>query len=138
MADELYGDRVRPFSRSSHYLGLDFCLKNAERLSNNGYTFLNKQKVAIPRYFREKLGLKQSELIKDDVIIPDPKILEHNASYLWNLFESDQKAKGIWNPDNLTMTSFRFQRWLDDWEFSLSRRVEKDYLQRKHLRGRYL
>lgn len=138
LGNELYGDRVRPFSRSSHYLGLDFCMKNAERLTKNGYTFLNKQKVAIPRYFREKLGVKQSELIKDNVIIPDVKILEHNASYLWDLFENDQKNKGIWNPNNLTMTSYRFQRWLDDWEFSLSRRVEKDYLQKKHLTSRYI
>lgn len=136
LGSEIYGDRKAPFSRVSHGIGLDFALKNQERLINNGFTYLNGKKIAVPRYFREKLGMSQREYLNNNNL--ELETVEHNAAYLWNLFETDQRKKGIWNPDNLTMTSYRFERWLSDFEFSLAKRVERDYLQKKHLTSRYI
>lgn len=136
LATDIYGDKVRPFSRCSRGIGLEFAQKNSERLKKNGFTYLNGQKIAVPRYFRDKLEIEQREMIKTTNL--DPEVCEQNANYLWTLFERDQKAKGIWYPDNATMTMTRFERWLNDFEFSLARRVEKDYQRRKNLTSRYL
>ena len=54
--------REPPFKLVSQGLGLDFCLKNADRLKANGYTYYNGHKVPIPRYFREKLGMINNPL----------------------------------------------------------------------------
>ena len=50
-------ERKPPFSRSSRGLGLDFCTRKFA-LFKRGFVTLNGQKVAIPRYFRDKLGFK--------------------------------------------------------------------------------
>lgn len=135
MAHDEYGDKIRPFSRCSRGIGLDFALKNSDRLSSNGYTFLNGQKIAIPRYFREKLGLEQTDLIDSKL---DKRKIEENTNYLYNLFIEDMKKANTYYPDNLTMMSLRFEKWLENYNFSIASRVEKDYLKRNQLKGRYL
>ena len=63
LADENYGSAIRPFSRVSTYMGFDFMKKNSERLINNGFTYLNGRRIGLPRYFRDKLGISQAELL---------------------------------------------------------------------------
>lgn len=54
--------REPPFKLCSQGLGLDYALKNADRLKANGYTYYNGHKVPIPRYFKEKLGMINNPL----------------------------------------------------------------------------
>lgn len=137
MASKEYGDNIRPFSRSSQKLGLNFAIANSDRLKSNGFTYLNGHKIAVPRYFREKLGVTQEELLslKSKKTVAD---YENENNALWKLFEEEQKKKGIWQTDNLKMLSIRFERWFDNFEFTLSKCIERDYLQKQKIKGRYL
>lgn len=130
LAEEKYQGRQAPFSRCSQGLGLDFALANEERLKDNGFTYLGKQKIAIPRYLREKLDISQKELINSDLAL---KLDEKHLKAVSEQFEKDMKARGTWYPENLTMMSIRFERWYDDCQFALSRQIERDYLQRKKI-----
>lgn len=65
--EKVYGTATPPFSVCSNGLGIEFAIQNKDRLINNGYTFLKNKKIAIPRYFCEKFGVKRSDLIKDKV-----------------------------------------------------------------------
>lgn len=137
MASDEYGKAKRPFSRSSQKLGLSFAENHRERLVSNGFTFLNGKKIGIPRYYREKFGVSQEELLsrKCNKTVAD---FEEENKILFELFKKDQIAKGIWNPSNLTMTSIRYERWFDNYEYSFSKIIERDYLQKQKIKGRYL
>lgn len=132
LAEKEYGDRLRPFSRVSRGIGLDFALKNQERLKNNGFTYLNKNKIAIPRYLRDKLGIIQSEVISTDFSLE--RIEQENAE-IAKAFEQDMRKRGTWYPDNLTMMSYRFERWYENCEFAFSKQIERDYLAKKSLQN---
>lgn len=135
MAESEYGDAVRPFSRCSQGIGLDFAKKHVSEFEK-GYIYLNGKKIAVPRYFRDKFGLLQKDLVKDSVKSASEYDKELKALSI--KFEKDMKSRGTWYPDNLTMMSIRFQRWYNDFEWSMSRCVERDYLQKQKLKGRYL
>lgn len=137
LAKEKYGDRLPPFSRCSQGLGLDFAIKNQERLINNGFTYLNRQKIGIPKYFREKLGITQEELSKN---MPQKSLInyEKESKALFKAFEEEMKRKNTWYPDNLKMMSIRFENWVDNFNFSLSKMIERDYMQKKSIKTRYI
>lgn len=129
---EVYGDKVRPFSRVSHGMGLDFALQNQERLCNNGFTYLNGRKIGLPRYFRDKLGISQVEMIEK---MSSPDVSDREIKDLQNAFKIDMQKRNLWYPDNLTMMAIRFERWYDDKQFAFSRQIERDYLAKKCLQN---
>lgn len=130
LAEQEYGDKVRPFSRCSLGLGLEFANKNSERIVKNGFTYLNGKKIGIPRYFRDKLGISQSVMLEK---LSSPDIKQSEIDDMSKAFELDMKRRNLWYPENLTMMSIRFERWYDDYQFALSRQIERDYLARKSL-----
>ena len=132
LAEEKYGNRKRPFSRVSRGIGLDFALKNQERLINNGFTYLNATKIAIPRYLRDKLGIVQSEVIDNGLSI---ERLEKENAEIAKAFREDMQRHGTWYPDNLTMMSYRFERWYENCEFAFSKQIERDYLAKKSMQN---
>lgn len=133
MGAEVYGEAVRPFSRISNGIGLAFALKNKERLCSNGFTyFKNGRKIGIPRYFREKFNVSAADLINLEPSI-DRKKFEMESTELYHLFERDMKRKNTWYPENLTMMSIRFERWLDTWQFTMTEQIKKDYEMRRRL-----
>lgn len=132
-ASEEYGDAVRPFSRSSAGIGLNFALKNKDRLVNNGFTYIgNGKKIGIPRYFREKFNVSAYELLNNTGTKSREKF-EIEQSYLFELFVKDMKKRNTWYPDNEKMLAIRFERWLDNFQFELAKQVEKDFLQKQHM-----
>lgn len=130
LAEQEYGDKVRPFSRCSNGLGLDFARQNSERIVKNGFTYLNGKKVGIPRYFRDKLGISQSVMIEK---LSNLDIKQSEIDDMSKAFERDMKLRNLWYPENLTMMAIRFERWYDDYQFAFSRQIERDYLARKSL-----
>lgn len=130
LAEEKYGDKVRPFSRCSNGLGLNFALTKSEQLVRNGYTYLNGRKIGLPRYFRDKLGVSQSAMLEK---VSEPEFPQKEIDSLSKAFEEDMKRRNLWCPENLTMMSLRFERWYDDYQFAYSRQIERDYLARKSL-----
>lgn len=134
-ADEQYGKAQKPFSRVSHGMGLDFALKNKERLINNGFTYLNGNKVALPRYFREKFGVSQEELKHKEQTKTKEQYEQENMA-LFKAFKEEMERKGLWQEENITMMSIRYERWFEDFNFTLAKQVEKDFLQLKHMRGK--
>lgn len=129
-----YGNAVRPFSRCSQGIGLDFAEKHRDRLENNGFTYLNGQKIGIPRYFRKKWELSQSQLNSKDKETGIVRTTE--VSKLFQMFEEEQKRKGLWHPENLSMTTIRFERWVNDFNFTLARQIERDYKQLQSMRSK--
>lgn len=132
LADSTYGDRQPPFSVCSHGLGLDFCMDQAERLITNGWTYFKGHKVALPRYFADKLGVSKADYIHQEI---DLKRLEASNKTIYKIFEADMKKRGTWYPENLTLTAVRFKQWYERKEFDYSDRVYKDFLQRQKLKG---
>lgn len=130
LAEKEYGDKVRPFSRCSNGIGLEFAMQHSSRLVDNGFTYLNGRKIGLPRYFRDKLGVPQSVLIER---CKDPDITQKDIDDMSKAFEADMRRHNLWYPENLTMMAIRFERWYDDYQFAYSRQIERDYLARKSL-----
>lgn len=133
---EVYGEATPPFSVCSNGMGIDFAMKNKERLVTNGYTMLKGHKVGIPRYFCDKFGLKRSEVLNNI----KPKVDDYNE--YWKLFCSDmQKKYGLdySNPDiwisHSTLIERRFRSWVDDMQFEHTKRVFDEYHQYLKLKG---
>lgn len=126
-AQEEYGNKKRPYSTGSHGLGLEFALKNAERLKENKWTFLNGKRIGIPRYFREKLGIEfTSEDFKQS---SSEKIREEMKVITDKYYHDNPEMKG-----NLSAFAIRhFENWYERKEFDLSIRIERDYLQKKRI-----
>lgn len=128
---EYYGDRVRPFSRCSLGMGLDYAIKNQNMLRDLGYIMFNGHKIGIPRYFREKLDIKQTELVKDVNI----KKIDVECKYLYGLFTQDMKKRGLWREGMPDYMQRRFIAWYDNHMYELSTRVEKDFMQKNKIVG---
>ena len=129
MAQEEYGDKQRPYSTCSHYLGLDFALKNQERLKSNKFTFLNAKRIGIPRYLREKLNITfDSE--KDFEV--------KNSQRIWKTYEIIRDEYYRKYPEmkgNISKYAAKhFERWYENKEFDLCVQLERDYLQLNHIR----
>lgn len=129
---EVYGDKLPPFSVCSQGLGLDFCMQNKERLITNGWTYFKGHKVSLPRYFADKLGVKKSDYIVEDV---NSKELELETQEILKLFEHDMKLEGTWYPENLKMMEHRFNLWYERREFEYANQIYRDFKQKQKLKG---
>lgn len=132
LAKEEYGERLPPFSLCSQGLGLDFALKNKDRLITNGYTFFKGHKVSIPRYFCQKFDVKKSDLINNESI-PDLEKIQESNRQLFALFEEDMKKAGTWYPDNPVMLERRFTSWYERKKWQYADRIYEDFKQRQKL-----
>ena len=120
--------REKPFKINSQGLGLNFAMKNADRLREHGYTCVtNGKKIGIPRYFREKLDID----IKTDVKSSKKgQILRDNA-YLREQFEKDT---GLSVKDtNLTWYEHSFQNWYDNYRWCYANTIFEQYQLRQKL-----
>lgn len=129
LGKEVYGQSSPPFSCCSQGLGLEFALKNKERLVANGYTFFKNHKVSIPRYFCEKFEIKKRELLDKDYKI------ETDISYLYEQFKKDMIKQNTWYPENPTMQAHRFELWYTRGQWQQADIIYKDFLQRRKMRG---
>lgn len=131
LAKEIYGDRQPPFSVCSQGLGLDFFLKNRTRFEKQGYLTLNGKKVAIPKYFRDKIGMKQM----DNISVLKKRKIEDEVDSLCSdfndWFDRRRGAKDCTLEQRLNW----FQYWYDNRLFDISTTVERDFLQHKKLKG---
>lgn len=132
LGEKTYGDKQPPFSLCSRGLGLDFCMENAERLINNGWTYFKGHKVSLPRYFADKLGVAKSDYLHQDI---DLNALETSIKKFYEMFEEDMKRQHTWYPENAEMTARRFKKWYERKEYDYANRIYKDFLQRQKLKG---
>ena len=131
LAKEEYGEKQPPFSICSQGLGLDFALKNRERLINNGFTFFKGHRVGIPRYFCQKFDVRKGDLL--NIENNQVKINEN----LFSMFVAEMKKRHIWNiiSNNNDVIKRQYEKWYDDYTFNLADHVFKDFQQRQKLRG---
>lgn len=134
MAKEEYGDKQPPFSLCSQGLGLDFALKNKDRLINNGFTFFKGHKIGLPRYFCEKIGVSKAELLSK---YDENAFLKDNFSDLWQKFVDEMQKKHIWNliSNNVDVQQRQFTKWYDEYRFSFADCIYRDFKQKQKLRG---
>lgn len=133
IGEETYGKRLPPFSLSSQKLGLDFALQNKDKISRLGYVSLNGHKLAIPRYFREKLQINQSDLIKLDVI--------KDNDVVYAAFEKHLASIGLsWLLDdpikNVNAIERRWLSWYEKHDDEWCRLIEDQYQQRRMIYGK--
>lgn len=101
-----------PFKIQSKGLGLNYALENAEILRNNGFTYYNGHKVRIPRYYREKLGIKKTfEEEEDEIDVLQVKYHLH-----------EEELKDSWNT-----TQMKFKAWLDSKGLPVAKIDEPQY-----------
>ena len=148
-----------PFKLVSQGLGLDFCLQNADRLKQNGYTYYNGHKVELPRYFREKLGMilnpsnekcdkewffENYEKHKDDLSRFKTKNYLHDVEYqeqfekLFKQFKDYSIRRGVNVElfDNIKFSAVierLFNDYIDRLNFDLADQVERDFVRSCHL-----
>lgn len=137
MKKDVLGVALAPFSRSSHGLGLEYCYENSERISKNGFVMLGKNKLAIPRYYRNKLGLTQVDCM-DTEYIPSGTDYEQ----LWNKFiDYAIENRYLSNKSQLLDVSVyerlhnRFLDYLNDLQFAKAEVINNDYMQLNKMRG---
>lgn len=85
LADEVYlskGCEI-PFKIQSQGLGLRYCLDNAEQLKENRFQMFRGQKMSLPRYYLQKLGLSDDvfERVRESLVRAEEKN-EKYESYL--------------------------------------------------------
>lgn len=132
LAKEEYGDKFPPFSLCSQGLGLEFCLKNKDRLIANGYTFFKGHRIGLPKYFADKLEIKRSTYLST---LPLKASQREDISELFNKFRDDMIKNHTWYPENLKMMERRFVQWYERGEFSFANCIYKDFIQRQKLRS---
>lgn len=119
-AQEEYGNRQRPFALMSKGLGRDFGDENQSRFVK-GWTYLNSQRIGIPRYFRERYGIE----IKDGQVDAESMRIDFDASIrkFDELYPAASKM-------GLTARSRAFERWYNDYELKFADRIFRDYQDR--------
>lgn len=133
-AEEEYGKKQPPYCTCSQGLGLDFALKNKDRLLKNGFTYYKGHKIGIPRYFCEKFGVKKSELINVGKL--DLKEVELTNEQLIEHFMNDMKRKNkLQNADKEAIQRL-FASWYDNSRFSYSEAIYHDFKQKQKLRSK--
>lgn len=133
MSKKEYGTSTPPFSTSSASLGLEFALKNKDRLLNNGYTFFKGHKIGVPRYFCEKFDVKKGELVNRELSVES---VEKSNKLLFEKFEKDMRAAGTWYPENKPMLEKRFLLWYERKQYTFAKDIEMEYERRAKMRGK--
>lgn len=128
---DVYADRQRPFMTCSKSLGLDYFVKNQNRFFDLGYCLLNGRKIAIPKYYRDKLNYSLTE--NNSFKIRKEKI-DSEVQYLYSQFKSDMKKRGLWQEENPIAMNYRFESWYLNREYELAFKVEKSFLKKSRLR----
>ena len=132
-AKDLYGDRIPPYQKQSNGLGLNYFLQNKKQILDRGFCYLNGNKIAIPRYFREKIGETQSTFIKD---MKREKI-ENDNRFLYDEFEQWLQKRGRnFHGLHPQVRERLFSYFYNDHMYTLSRQVEEDFLHRQKLKSR--
>lgn len=134
LAKSVYGNRQPPFSATSQGLGLDFAIKNKAMMIRRGFVTLNGQKIGIPRYFRDKLGICQKELIS-----VDKKFYADNND-VFAAFGSYLNSLGLsWLLDDPIKNSAAIERrwyhWYQKKQDEWSDFIMQEYLQKRSFRG---
>lgn len=137
LANKTYNGDCPPFAIMSKGLGLDHALQNADRLRQNGFTYLNGHKLSLPRYYRDKL-----EIDVDYTDIPKKSLKQftEEQDYLEKLFNEDMKRDHIdlrySSLSDLNNSSKRFERWYNDHRWQIADRVFRDFEQRQKMRSK--
>ena len=137
MAQEEYGNRERPFAIMSKGLGLDFALQNADRLRQNGFTYINGHKISLPKYLRNKLEISQDT---NNFKVSTVEQIEEKNEYLWNLFVHDMKEQlGIDyskpTEKNINLIMRRYENWYECHRAEYAHRVYLDFKKRSRMRN---
>lgn len=125
--------RIPPFSLCSQGLGLDFALKNADRLRSNGFTYIQGQKIGLPKYLREKLGISVQDYIQEVPEFRRKKFIEESKK-LQDLF-FEQNPDVDFSIQNLEALASRYERWYEKRRWSIADRIMLDFQQRCKLKG---
>lgn len=108
-------------------LGRDFGDENQLRFLK-GWTYLNSQRIGIPRYFRNRYGIE----IKDGQVDAESMRIDFDAS-IKKFDELYPNASEM----GLTARSRAFERWYNDYELKYADRIFADYQDRiKKLGGK--
>lgn len=127
-----YEDKGRepPFHVVSQGLGLEFALENRERLVQNGYTTINGSRIGIPRYFRDKLGIKIEDWKNSD----KTDKIKKDVDFLTKEFEKSFPSVRITtNPSSCTYYQRMFEFWYDSHRWELANIVFEEYQKRNLL-----
>ncbi|QRV61994.1 replication initiator protein [Microvirus sp.] len=133
-AKEVYGSRVAPFSRCSQGLGLETAKRNIEQFKFLGYTTLHGKRLAIPRYFRDKLNLNQQELITTNLTKED---IDKQGDYLTNKFLEEKGLDMSYffgkdgKPNELAFR--RLENWIQNYLFSIGDCINNQFIQKQTL-----
>lgn len=135
LGKETYGIRQSPFSLSSQGLGLDYAM-NVNW--NRGFTTMAGQKIGIPKYFRDKLGINQADLIK-----VDKTAIFKNQDEIWNNFENYLNSLGLrWLLEdpikNVNAIERRWLSWYEKKQNEWTDFIQSEYMKGREIRGKKL
>lgn len=134
--------RIAPYSYKSNGLGLKSLNEQAQFIKDNGFLYLNGEKVPVPKYYRDKLGVKgfmnpekyssfQRQAISNQI---------NKTSSLMVLKSIEQKYISMYgsnfyeNKQLYSTFEHECQKYLDQQEFDSSVMFEKLFCSRKGVR----
>lgn len=129
-AQKEYAERGRepPFHINSQGLGLAFALAHADRLRANNYSYINGQKIGLPKYLRDKL---ESEIVIRE---SSPELLklkfQEENTYLQNLFEKETGFTFPKSESGLDWYLRQFQNWYDNHRFEYANQIFENFQKR--------
>lgn len=135
LGKETYGIRQIPFSLSSQGLGLDFA-KSVDW--NRGFTTMAGQKIGIPKYFRDKLGIDQASLIK----VNKSKIFDNQDEVIRRFNEYLNSLGLMWLLDdpirNHKIIERRWYRFYEKQQNEWADFIQSEYEKKRLIRGQKL
>lgn len=133
-----------PFKIQSKGLGLNYALENAQQLKENGFTYYNGHRVRIPRYFREKLGIKKDFEEEEDEIevlkvyhhLHDQEIQEHfNTMRMrfcaWIESKGLPAQKLVSDPKYRDVYERLFDYWYEEQQAMLAVIAEREFMAKR-------
>lgn len=128
MAVDEYNGRQPPFQLSSQRLGLDFAVKNKERLNMTRCSYLNGSRIPLPRYFREKLEILPANASRS----LSKRVFQEANEKLRTAFENETGA--CLTAFNQTQYMRHFEHWYDDYVTRYADILMADFIHRSKLR----
>lgn len=131
LGEKEYDKRKRPYSTCSKGIGLDHTIERGEILRRNRWTYLNGKRIGLPRYVREKLGIR--------INVAEYRVTKSRVERIseeWRDIRKqfEKRYPNLVGHETSKMYQKFFENWYERREWDYSNQILRDYLEKKHMK----